>query len=270
MNPSHRARHRETGDAWNITSAIYKRDEENDIRRLREGWSSLLPHESRLLQGLDRWCRRAIHLQCAGGTDTLSLWNEGASEVVGVDISQEMIAVARRKAAALHAPASWYCCDVLDTPHELDQTADLIYTGRGALPWMMDIEAWAEVVARLLRLGGKIFIYEGHPLDWVWDMDAPGYRFSAQTGQYFSEDITTNRGWPVTSGPLQNHPEKEQFHVHERQWTLGEILNSLVGVGLRLEHFEEYPEPYWNQFPNIPPDLLNRLPHSFSLLMCKT
>jgi ubiquinone/menaquinone biosynthesis C-methylase UbiE len=71
--------------------------------------------------------------------------------VIGVDISDNMIACARAKSDQLGAPATWYCCDILDTPSHLNQTADLVYTGRGALNWIMDIEAWATVVARLLK-----------------------------------------------------------------------------------------------------------------------
>ena len=37
-----------------------------------------------------------IHLQCAGGRDTLSLWNQGADEVVGVDFSPRMLELAAR------------------------------------------------------------------------------------------------------------------------------------------------------------------------------
>jgi SAM-dependent methyltransferase len=269
MDISERAKHQETGVTWNVTAAIYARDEEADIAMLRSGGNSLLPPEHRFLHDLDTWCGRAIHLQCAGGTDTLSLWRMGAAEVVGVDISEGMIAVARRKSAALGASARWFCADILDTPHELDQTADLVYTGRGALPWMLDLRAWAAVVARLLKPGGRMYIFEGHPLDWVWDMDAPMYQLSARTGSYFSEQVVTDRGWPIFSNPVQGHAAKEQLHVHERQWTLGTIMNSLVAAGLRLEHFEEHPDLFWNQFPNLPKELADRLPHTFSLLMRK-
>jgi ubiquinone/menaquinone biosynthesis C-methylase UbiE len=269
MDKIDKGKHQETGVAWNVTAAIYERDEEEDIAMLRAGGTSLLPLEQRFLQGLNTWCERAIHLQCAGGSDTLSLWKMGASEVVGVDISEKMIAVARRKTAALGAPARWYCCDILDTPHELDASADLIYTGRGALPWMMDIQAWARLVARLLKPGGKLYVFEGHPLDWVWDMDAATYQLSAKTGDYFSETVATDRGWPMFSMPVQEHAHKDQLHVHEHQWTLGEIMNSLVAAGMQLEHFEEYPDLFWNQFPNLPADLARCLPHTFSLLMRK-
>jgi ubiquinone/menaquinone biosynthesis C-methylase UbiE len=193
----------------------------------------------------------------------------GAGHVVGVDISEKMIAVAQRKSTALGAPAHWYCCDILKTPRELDNSADLVYTGKGALPWIMDIQAWAGVVARLLKPGGKLYVFEGHPLDWVWDMEATAYRFSARTGSYFSQAVVTDRGWPMFSNPVKAHVNKDQLHVHERQWTLGDIMNSLAATGLRMQRFEEYPDLFWNQFPNLPAELAVRLPHSFSLLMQK-
>ena len=261
--------HQETGAAWNVAAAIYERDEERDTALLRSGGNTLLSPERRYLHDLPGWCGRAIHLQCAGGSDTLSLWKLGAAEVVGIDISEKMIAVARRKSAALSAPATWYCCDALNAPHELDATADLVYTGRGALPWIMDIAAWAGVVARLLKPGGKLYVHEGHPLDWVWDMQATDYQLSRQTGNYFSQAVATDRGWPVFSDPIQADPHKDELHVHERQWTFGDILNSLVASGLHLQRFEEHPDLFWNQFPNLALELSVRLPHSFSLLMCK-
>src|SRR5262245_6648116 len=113
-------RHQDNAAAWSVTAAIYERDEERDIVLLRAGGSSLMEPEKRVLGDLGTWCRRAIHLQCAGGVDTLSLWRQGAAEVIGVDISERMIASARRKSDAVNAPATWYCCDVLQTPHELD------------------------------------------------------------------------------------------------------------------------------------------------------
>ena len=269
MTKFDRARHKETGAAWDVTAAIYDRDEAQDFALLRSGGSSLHPIERRFLQDLNTWCGRAVHLQCAGGTDTLSLWKMGAAEVVGVDISEKMIAVARRKSTALAAPARWYCCDVLDAPPELDRTAGLVYTGKGALPWIMDLDAWAGVVARLLKPGGRLYVFEGHPLDWVWDTQAADYQLSPRTGSYFSETVVTDRGWPIFSHPIQEHPHKDQFHVHERQWTLGQVMNSLVAAGLLLERFEEHPDLFWNQFPNLRPELVGRLPHTFSLLMRK-
>jgi SAM-dependent methyltransferase len=243
-----------------------------DIAFLRAGGKNLCLPELRYLRDLGLWCKRAIHLQCAAGGDTLSLWNQGAAEVVGLDISDKMISTARRKSDALNAPALWYCCDVLQAPHELDGTADLVYTGRGALCWIMDIAAWSRTVARLLKRGGRLYVFESHPLDWVWDHAVSELRIDPHPpyGNYFSQVISVQKGWPETYIPAASlPPNNEQATKHERQWTLGQILNSLVDAGLQLERFEEYPDQYWDQFPNLPKEIACRLPHTFSLLMRK-
>ena len=254
--------HKETGAFWDEIADTYSvhgvPGEADSIECLRSGGSYLYEHEKEMLGDISPWCKRAIHLQCSGGNDALSLLRQGAAEVVGVDISERLIAVARRKTEALGAPATWYCSDILQTPHALDGTADLVYTGKGALCWMMDIEAWAEVVARLLLPGGRLFIYEAHPLDWAWETQETEYVLDRGGDAYFSDQLREGLFSRNTVSVPRSH-----------QWTLGQIVNSVIGVGLSIERFEEYPEPFWDQFPNMPPETLHRLPHTFSLLACK-
>ena len=45
-----------------------------------------------------------------------------------------------RLTAATGAPARWVEADVLDVPHDLDGTGDLVYTGRGAIIWLQDLD----------------------------------------------------------------------------------------------------------------------------------
>ncbi len=263
------AYHQDNRAGWDITAAKYEQEEQADIAFLRAGGNSLMPPEKEALGDISSWCARAIHLQCAGGLDTLSLLQQGAREVIGIDISERMIASARRKTAALSCNAAWYCCDVLAAPEELNATADLVHTGRGALLWMMDLDAWAAVIYRLLKPGGLLHVFEGHPLDWVWDADAPVYRLDPQRGDYFSQGLYGGETWPKPFVERQEGIDPAAVSLHEREWTLGEIINSIIRAGLRIEFFEEYPVPYWNQFPNIPPELLRRLPHTFTLLARK-
>ena len=145
-----RGMHDATRAAWDEAAERYEGWLEEAIALIRSGGTNLFGAEVELIGDLHGWCRRAIHLQCAGGRDTLSLWNLGAAEVVGVDFSARMLDLAERLAAATGAPARWIHSDVLDTPHELDGTGDLVYTGRGSLIWLQDLDAWAAVVARLL------------------------------------------------------------------------------------------------------------------------
>ncbi len=266
------ARHQSNRSAWNEAAQAYEKKLPQTIAFLKSGGQNFDPPELEYLKDLSKWCRRAIHLQCAGGKDTLSLWNRGAAEVVGIDISDRMIKAAMAASQAVGAAATWYRCDVLDAPHELDGTADLVYTGRGALCWIMDIAAWARVVERLLKPGGKLYVYEGHPLDWVWDLEATTYQMDSHPplGDYFSEATDENKGWPETYIPPEAVlPFDQQSTKYERQWTLGTVINSLIDAGLSLRRFEEHPNCFWSAFPNMSADMLRRLPHTFSLSMGK-
>lgn len=261
--------HEDNRAGWNEGAEAYEKDLAERIEFLRSGGTNFVRPEYEYLKDLRRWCHRAIHLQCAGGTDTLSLWNLGAHEVVGVDISDRMIEVARRKGEALGAPATWFRSDILETPHELDGTADLVYTGRGALCWIQNLRPWADVVARLLKPGGKLYVFEGHPICFVWDCTASEYRLDPLYGDYFSDQIFSEQGWPETYIGDLGKPTEEHAVKHERNWRLGDIITTLVEAGLRLVKLEEHPDSFWDGNPNMPADMLRRLPQTFSLLMMK-
>jgi len=264
--------HQRNRAAWNEAAARYETEIERDIVFLQAGGKAFHRPEWPFLQDLRVWCQRAIHLQCAGGLDTLSLWNHGANEVVGIDISDRMIATAQQKAAAIGATAQWYCCDVLAAPMPLNGTADLIYTGKGALLWIMDLARWARVVARLLKPKGQLYIFEGHPLTWVWDPTASKYQLDPDPrfGNYFSTTIAEEQGWPTEYMPSSVVPVRgDHARKFERQWTLGQVITALAEAGLRLQRLEEHPDPYWDQFPQLSEDLLHRLPQTYSLLMYK-
>ncbi|AIE86108.1 class I SAM-dependent methyltransferase [Fimbriimonas ginsengisoli] len=258
------ALHEGNREAWNRTArGGYAGGIEEDVERLRAGGTNLMEPELRILHDLREWCDRAIHLQCSHGSDALSLWKLGAKEVVGVDISEEMIAAAQRKSELLGAPARWIRSDVLQTPHELDCTADLVHTGRGAICWMMDLDAWSNVVFRLLKPGGKLLLFEGHPLDFAWDTEASTLRLAEGTS-YFVPRPGPERGFPYNAA-LRVEPDRP-VQLTSRIWTMGEIVTSVIRAGLRIELLEEYPEPFWNQFPNIPEAELRRMPHTFALV----
>ena len=253
-------------DVWNRTSrGGYGRDVEADVSLLRGGGTNLMPAETRLLGDL-RGVRRAIHLQCSHGLDALSLLNLGAEAVIGIDISEEMLLSAREKSDALGANARWIRADVLDAPHDLDGTADLVHTGRGAIPWMMDLEAWAAVVARLLRPGGRFHLFEGHPLDTLWDEEATGFALR-EGASYFADAPQAERSFPYEVA-LRVDPDAP-VALASRVWTVGQTVTALVGAGLRIERLEEHPEPFWDQFKRIPEAEFRRLPHTFSVLATK-
>ncbi|MEM6644877.1 MAG: class I SAM-dependent methyltransferase [Bacteroidota bacterium] len=253
--------------AWDRAAQTYADEVERDIAALQAGQASLMPEEVRLLGDLSD-VEQAIHLQCSHGLDALSLLQLGAQRVVGVDISREMLAQAQRKAAALGANAEWVHSAVLTAPEALNGTADLVYTGKGALPWMNNLEAWAEVVARLLKPSGRLFVYEGHPLTWVWNEDAPTHRLR-EGRSYFDADAQANTGFPAAAVERYTPEDEAPPAAWEWPWTLGQVVTAVAHAGLRVEHLEEHPVHFWDHFPGIPAADMQRLPHTYTLIARK-
>lgn len=263
--------HESNRAAWNQASVGYTEFIEGESSAIRLGdFSTLKPIEIEQIGDLHGRCGRAIHLQCASGADTLSLLNLGADEVIGVDISDGHIENARAKAAELGANAQWFRCDLLDTPHELDGTADLVYTGKGAIIWMMDLPGWASVVARLLKPGGRFYLFEQHPIAWVFHEDADHYAIHPDWS-YFRLQPEVSAGFGEQYVGDMGMAKSEIETNYARLWPVSTVVNALIDADLRLDRLNEMPNfPYsYNPFPKMAPEQVTVLPQSYSLLMSK-
>jgi SAM-dependent methyltransferase len=258
------AMHAANRRAWDEAAERYERWLPEAIELIRAGGTNLLPPELEAIGDLRGRCRRAIHLQCAGGRDTLSLWNLGADEVVGVDFSPRMLELAGRLSEAVGAPATWIEADVLDTPHHLDGTGDLVYTGRGSIVWLQDLDPWAATLHRLLAPDGRLVIFEGHPAEWLFDVDEDG-RWIATDYDYFAGP-EASKGWAPEYIDHLAIPEPDQAWKFARSWTLGEILTALAGADLRFERIAEHPTDWWGGHGDALPEERDRIPLSFSVV----
>ncbi len=249
--------------AWDLAAEDYERRLQGSIQRVRARRSSLLPVETALIGDLHGRCRHAIHVQCAGGEDTVSLWLAGAERITGIDFSPRMLALAHALADAVGAPATWVEADVLDLPRALDGSADLVYTGRGSIMWVQDLDAWATGLARLPRPGGRLVLYEGHPAEWLFDGDGEG-GWMLTDYDYFA-GTEASRGWAPAYIERLSVPDAEQPWKFARAWTLGEVVTALLGSGLRVEQVAEHPVDWWGGHRDVHPAERGRLPLSFSV-----
>ncbi len=191
------------------------------------------------ISGLD-----VVHLQCHIGSDTLSLHRLGARSVTGLDFSQPALDAADALARANGADIRYVCSDLYDAVEALGvEQFDLVYTGIGALCWLPDVRRWAEVVAMLLRPGGRLFIREGHPVLWSLCDPRPDQLvvieypyFEVDGGTAFVEQKT----YVEHEGDLAA-PDIVGFNHG-----LGEILTAVADAGLRLVSFEEHQTVPWN------------------------
>ena len=255
--------HRANRAAWDEAAERYAGWFDEAVELIRAGGSNLFPIEEALIGDL-RGCRRAIHLQCAGGRDTLSLWNLGAEEVVGIDFSARMLELADRLSETVGAPARWIESDVLDAPAELDGTGDLVYTGRGSIMWLQDLDAWASVIRRLLSPSGRFVLFDGHPAEWLFDVGPDG-RWVATDYDYFAGP-EASKGWAPEYIDRLSIADDEQHWKFARAWTLGEVVTALLRSGLDIEGVAEHPVDWWGGHADVRPEERGRIPLSFSVV----
>ena len=133
-----------------------------DLAGFRFGRDDIRPFELKeigIVQG-----KQLLHLQCHLGTDTLS-WARHGAHVAGLDFSPTRSRIATALAADCDIDAQFWCADIYDAVDAVEgRRFDIVYTGIGALGWLPDLNAWAQVVAALLRPGGVLYLVEIHPI----------------------------------------------------------------------------------------------------------
>lgn len=180
-----------------------------------------------------------LHLQCHFGIDTLS-WARLGARVTGIDFSAKAIELAGSLASELRLDARFVESSVQDLRTNLDGTFDIVYTSRGAIWWLSDLDVWAATIAYFLRPGGVFYITEFHPV-----MQTLGV-----------ESLGTAEKELVVRHPYFPKPAPQSFAVHgsyadpaahveadiEYGWqhSLAQIVTAIASAGLRIEFLHEF------------------------------
>jgi SAM-dependent methyltransferase len=178
--------------------------------------------------------KRLLHLMSATGEEALS-WAVLGARVVGVDISEAQVALARAKAEAAEVPARFVPADVGALPAALTTGRfDWVYSGTGTLVWIPEIDPWAINVARALTPGGRLLLWEEHPLATCFSgLDGE----PVVVDEYFRSGAPIERqGWNHFLGGERANEVRYQF-----TWTLGDIVTAIASAGMRIERLSEYP-----------------------------
>jgi SAM-dependent methyltransferase len=184
---------------------------------------------------------RIAHLQCHLGTDTRCLARAGAY-LTGLDFSDAAVDAARELAGDLDI--SYVRADVHDAVAAIGGGYDMVYTGKGSLMWLPDLDRWAAVVRDLLKPGGRLYLVEFHPLAWMLDRDFQ------LVGNYLDEAVEKDSARTYTDGP------RLAGDTMTYQWNhaLGTLVTALTGAGLRITALHEHPLLAWEQWPGMERD----------------
>ncbi len=225
---------------WNEVVSVHARSDFYKVAEFLAGGNTLDALERGEVGDVSG--KSLLHLQCHFGLGTLS-WARLGAQVTGMDYSIEAIRKARELAGESGLQAEFVCCNLYDLPQHLKGQFDIVFTSYGVLGWLPDLREWARIAASYVKPGGIFYIAEFHPFAFVFDDESDHLRyrypyFGKGAVRYEFEGTYADRG-----ALLQHHED------YEWNYTLGEIVSSLIDAGLVIEFLHEHPFTVFEQLP---------------------
>ena len=170
--------------------------------------------------------KKVLDLGCGYGWHCAYAAGQGASEILGIDVSERMIAEANKR-----SPDARICYRVSDLEqYEYpEETWDCVVSNL-ALHYIEDLDRIYRNVHRTLKKGGTFLFNIEHPV------------YTAREGQdWIFDEKGSPLYWPVDDYfyPGKRHTRFLGCDVEKYHHTLTEIMNGLIRTGFRIEGVEE-------------------------------
>jgi len=215
---------------WQMTQNIY------DDPAFFEGYSKL-GRSVEGLAGAAEWPALRALLPAMRGLSVLDLgcgygwfcrWarEQGASSVLGLDVSEKMLDRARSSSAE---PAITYAkadLEKLDLP---EASFDLAYSSL-AFHYIEDLRGLLENIHRALVPGAQLVFSIEHPI--YMAPQNPGWSIDAQGRKTWPVDSYQREGARITNWLADD--------VVKQHRTMGTLLNHLIGAGFTIAHVQEW------------------------------
>lgn len=152
--------------------------------------------------------------------------------VTSVDISQNQLDVAERRASELGLSISFVRADVTDLTALEDGSFEIVYTGGHVAVWVADLETYYSEAVRILKPAGLFMVNEYHPFRRIWRESRESLIVESKYGQRgpFEYDHSDDVLRPEP-GPLKSY----EFH-----WTIADFINAAIKAGCHLLMVDEY------------------------------
>ncbi len=229
---------------WNDRVPIHlQKNDIYDLEAFRKGDLSFCANEHKELTDVKG--KRLLHLQCHFGLDTMS-WTRLGAKAVGIDFSEEAIKTAISLRNELGLDTEFICCNVYDVPEKIEGQFEIVFTSVGVLTWLPDLEKWAQVIYRMLKPGGILYVKDSHP--------------SSDIFEYIDNELKIHYPYLKGKEPLRfeedctytsNSEPGDLKHTTTYQWihSLSYIFNSVIKAGLKIEKVMESPYGFYKRFP---------------------
>ena len=170
--------------------------------------------------------KRILDLGCGFGWFARWAAEQGAASVLGVDLSENMLARARVETADPRVRYLKADLETFDLPQE---SFDVAYSSL-ALHYVQDFKRLIGEVSRALVSGGHF----------VFSIEHPIYTASMRPGWLLRED--GGRTWPVDHYAVEGARDTDWLAkgVRKHHRTLGTTLNALIDAGLAVRRVVEW------------------------------
>ena len=223
---------------------------------------SRLPRQTLGLNGAPEWPavralipdltgRRVLDLGCGFGWTARWMRERGAASVLGLDLSETMLARARADTAD---PAIQYRAADLEGLDLPDDAFDFAFSAL-AFHYVRDFDRLVRAIGRALTPGGGLVFTVEHPI----------YTAAARPG--WLTDPNGRKTWPVDQYALEGERRTNWFvkGVLKHHRTLGTTLNALIRAGFAIQAVEEF-APTTEQISRSP-DLAEELERPMMLIV---
>jgi SAM-dependent methyltransferase len=169
---------------------------------------------------------RVLDLGCGFGWFCRWAREQGAAQVLGIDLSERMLA--RARATTADASITYRRAD-MERPDLPDAAFDLAYSSL-ALHYLEGLPGLMAAVHRALAPGGHFVFSVEHPI------------FTAPANPGWIRGSEDRKSWPVDSYFAEG-PRRTDWlakGVIKQHRTLDSYLNLLLGLGFAIRHVEEW------------------------------
>ena len=239
---------KENLDSWDELASVHAQGSGAEFYRIEQwlaGESKLAPWEIEEVGPVVG--KSLLHLQCHIGTDSLS-WSREGAKVTGLDYSPSAIREAERFAGMIGVDdARFVVSRVRDAVESLEgEEFDIVYTGRGALCWLPDIEQWASVCSSLVKQGGILYLEESTPMiNALEPMAIEGGSVFGLRYDLFNTEAVSEVSEGSYADP--NYPGSRRSHCWEYRYD--SIINALITNDFRIDLLNERDEIFFDPFP---------------------
>jgi SAM-dependent methyltransferase len=195
--------------------------------------------------------KRVVDLGCGFGWFSRWAREHGAAHVLGLDLSENMIARARADTADPNIEYAIADLEKLELPQA---SFDFAYSSL-AFHYIEDFGRLVQTVHRALVPGSHFVFTIEHPI------------FMAPAHPGWSLDADGNRTWPVNRYAVEGPRETDWFAkgVIKQHRTIGTTLNTLIGAGFAIRHVEEWSPAAGQLAAN--PDLTDEMERPMMMLV---